>query len=144
MDRTDASPLGEGDQLSPELPDDTGPELTAASEDEAPSLMSDLDALIADGKTYIAAEVAFQKSRAGFAAGRLKSTAIYGAGAFAFLHLALIALAVGLVIALTPLVGAWIATGIVVALLLLGAFLFVRKLRGQLREIRAVFEDGEP
>lgn len=133
-----------GGMLPPDLPDGFQPEPPAEQEEDAPSLKADVEALIADGKSYLEAEVAFQKSRAGFAAGRLKSTAIYGAGVFAFLHLALIALVVGLVIALTPLVGAWIATGVVVALLLVGAFLFVRKLRGELGEIRAVFEDGEP
>lgn len=135
--------MGGGDMLPPDLPDDYQPEAAIDEEEDAPSLMEDLDALISDGKTYLSAEVAFQKSRATFAAGRLKSTAIYGAGAFAFLHLALIALVVGLVIALTPLVGAWIATGIVVAFLLLGAFLFVRKLRKELGEVSAVFGDGE-
>lgn len=106
--------------------------------------MDDVDALIADGKTYFEAEVTYQKSRAGFAANRLKWTVIYGAGAFGLLHLALIALTVGVVIALTPLTGPWIATGIVVMLLLLGALVFVLKLRGHVADIRDVFEDSAP
>ena len=128
--------------LPPDLPDELTPEPPPA-EDDAPSLMADVEALIADGKTYLQAELTYQKSRAGFTADRLKWTAVYGAAAFAFLHLALIALTVGIVLALIPLVGAWIATAIVVAVLLLGAFLFVRKLRGKLADIRDVFE-GRP
>ncbi len=106
--------------------------------------MADVDALIADGKTYLEAELTFQKTRAGFTADRLKWVAFYGAGAFALLHLALIALTVGLVIALTPLTGPWIATGIVVALLLAGTLVFVLRLRGKLADISSVFEDPKP
>ena len=89
------------------------------------SLLGDLDALLADGKTYLESEVAYQKSRAGFTANRLKWSVIYGAAAFGLLHLALIALTVGVVIALSPLTGPWIATGIVVALLVIGALLLL-------------------
>lgn len=109
-----------------------------------PSLMADIDALVADGKTYLEAELTYQKSRAGFAANRLKWTAVYGAAAFGMLHLALIALTVGVVISLVPLVGPWLATGIVVALLLLGALVFVLRLRGKLADMRAVFGDDKP
>lgn len=124
----------------PDPPDD--PALPdSVSDDDTPSLVADVEALIEDGKTYLQAELTYQKSRAGFAADRLKWTAIYGAAAFGLLHLALIALTVGLVIALVPLVGPWIATAIVVAVLLLGAFVFVQKLRGKLRDIGDVFED---
>lgn len=134
--------MGGGSMLPPDLPDDLPPE-SATGEDGAPSLKADVEALIADGKTYLEAEITYQKSRAGYTANRLKSAALYGAAAFGLLHLALIALTVGLVVALTPLTGAWIATGIVVALLLLGALVFVLKLRGKIGDIRSVFEDGE-
>lgn len=106
--------------------------------------MEDIDALVADGKTYLEAELTYQKSRAGFAANRLKWTAIYGAAAFGLLHLALIALTVGAVIALTPMTGPWIATAIVVALLLAGALAFLQRLRSKLTDIRSVFEDAAP
>lgn len=131
--------------LRPGLPDDLEP-LALPSDDEEDgsregSLMADIDALIADGKTYLEAEVAYQKSRAGYTANRLKWTAIYGAAAFGLLHLALIGLTVGLVIALVPLVGPWLATAIVVAVLLAGAAFFALKLRAKLADIRAAFED---
>ncbi len=124
------------------FPGDFDPEPTEARGE--PSLKADLDALVADGKTYLEAELAYQKTRAGFAANRLKWTAVYGAAAFGLLHLALIALTVGVVIALTPLVGPWLATLIVVVLLLLGAMVLVLRLRGKMTDIRAVFGDDKP
>lgn len=128
--------------LPTDLPDALG--AAPASAAGEPSLMADVEELIADGKTYFEAELTFQKSRAGFTANRLKSAAIYGAGAFALLHLALIALTVGLVIALTPLTGPWIATAIVVVVLLAGALLFVLRLRSKLADISSLFEDTKP
>lgn len=127
--------------LPPDLPDDFDPDATG--EDEAPSLMADVDALIADGKTYLEAELAYQKTRAGFAANRLKWTVLYGAAAFGLIHLAGIALTVGAVIALAPLVGPWIATGLVVILLLAGAVFFTLRLRKKFNDIRDVFEDEQ-
>lgn len=107
------------------------------------SLFDDFSALLSDGKTYVEAEIAYQKSRAGFAGSRLKRSVIYGAAAFGLLHLALIALAVGAVIALSPLVGPWLATGIVVLFLLVLALVFISKLRSSFREIRDVFDGDE-
>lgn len=114
---------------------------------EAPgdrSLVDGVDALIADGKTYLQAELAYQKSRAGYTANRLKWSAAYGAAAFAFLHLALIALTVGIVFALSPLVGPWLATGIVVVVLLAAAAFLLMRLRGKIADMRSVFDHGEP
>ncbi|WP_375289788.1 phage holin family protein [Qipengyuania sp.] len=105
------------------------------------SLIDDVEALFEDGKTYLEAEVAFQKSRAGFAGNRLKFAAVYGAMAFGFLHLALIALTVGIVIALTPVVGPWLATAIVVLALLIGGVIMIIKLRGKVNDIRQAFSD---
>lgn len=143
MDSSNAGNMGGGEMRPPELPSDVeNPQ--SPGEDREPSLMADIDTLIADGKTYIEAEIAYQKSRAGFAANRLKWTALYGAAAFGLLHLALIALTVGAVIALAPLVGPWIATAIVVLLLLLGAVAFALRLRKKFDDIRSAFEDDRP
>lgn len=143
VDRTEADAgnlgsAGRSPALPSDLPDDFDPAPNAARDQH--SLMGDIDALIADGKTYFEAELTYQKSRAGFAANRLKWMVVYGAAAFGLLHLALIALTVGAVIALSPLTGPWIATGIVVILLVLGALAFVAKLRSKLGDIRGVFE----
>lgn len=134
------SNMGGGDMFPPDLPDQLESD-TPIAEDDPPSLMADLDALIADGKTYLHAEVAYQKSRAGFAANRLKWTALYGAAAFGLIHLAGIALTVGAVIALAPIVGPWAATAIVVIALILSAVFFILRLRRKFDDIRHVFED---
>lgn len=132
--------------LPPDLPDHLDDDAAAAPSAAAgePSLTADIEALLSDGKTYLEAEVAYQKSRAGFAANRLKWTAIYGAAAFGLLHLALIALTVGAVIALAPVTGPWIATAIVAAVLLAGAGVFVLRLRSKLNDVRGAFDSGTP
>lgn len=109
-----------------------------------PSLIADLDAFLKDSKTYLEAEVGYQKSRVIFSARRLKWALIYGAAAFGFLHLALIALVVGVVMALTPITGPWVAILIVVGLLGAGALVLIQRLRGRLRDVRSVFEEGHP
>ena len=126
-----------------DLPDPYDDEMGEAGP-PPPSLIDDLAALFEDGKTYAQAEVAYQKSRAGFVGEQAKYVVAYGAGALGVFHLALIALTVGVLIALMPLVGPWIATAIVtLALFVLGVVL-VRKLRAKVVEIRSAFaEDGK-
>lgn len=109
-----------------------------------PSLIDDLAALFEDGKTYAQAEVAYQKSRAAFVGDRAKYVAAYGFGALAVFHLALIALTVGVLIALMPLVGPWFATAIVTLSLGILGVVLLRRLRGKIVDIRSAFaEDGE-
>lgn len=107
-----------------------------------PSLVDDVLALVEDGKTYAEAELAFQKSRAGFTANRVKKAVGFGAAAFGVLHLALIAIAVGAVLALIPLVGAWLATLIVGGGLIVAGVLLLRGLRSQIEDIRSAFDEG--
>lgn len=114
-----------------------------AAEEARHSLMDDVFALIDDGKTYAEAEIAYQKSRAGFAANRAKLAAVYGAAAFGVLHLALIAITVGTVIALAPLVGPWIATAIVGGVLIVIGLVCVRKLKGTITDIRDAFREDQ-
>lgn len=89
------------------------------------SLGDDLEALIEDAKTYVDAELSYQKSRAGFVANRLKQTIAFGVVAIYFAILATIGLTVGLIIALTPYLTAWGATAVVVGGLLLVTLLMV-------------------
>lgn len=141
--RAFVSAEGQAD-LPPGLPGD----LPTANQPEArpgdPSLVADLEALFTDGKTYLEAELAYQKSRAGFAGSRLKLAAIYGAAALGLLHLASIALVVGLVIALTPLVGPWLATAIVVAALGVVVVVLLVRLRSEIDELRSAFGGERP
>lgn len=107
-------------------PDPADPLLEADDERELRSLREDVEALIEDGRTYLETELVYQKSRAAFVADRAKGALIYGAIAALLGFLALIGLTVGLIIALTPYLTAWGASALVVALLLLFAWLAVR------------------
>lgn len=139
----DDEPKDRADYEGPlDLPDDHEP-----VEQEEPrrgsSLTDDVIALLEDGKTYAEAEVAYQKSRASYAANRLKGVVAFGLGAFGVLHLALIALTVGLVIALVPIVGPWAATAIVTVALVILGLAFLRLLKSRIDEIRAAFTERD-
>lgn len=85
------------------------------------SLVDEIAALIDDGKTYAEAELAFQKGRAALAGRSIGIALGLVIVAIILLHIAFLALAVGLVMALAPLVTIWGAIGIVVG----GIFLLV-------------------
>ena len=77
------------------------------------SLMEEASALIDDARTYAEAEIAFQKTRAALA-GRLVGVSLgLVIVALILLHIAFLALAVGLVMALEPVVTIWGAIAIV-------------------------------
>lgn len=84
------------------------------------SLVNELAALIDDGRTYAEAEIAFQKTRATLAGKSIGLALGFAVVAVILLHIALLALAVGMVMALAPLVSIWGAIAIVVGVLLLG------------------------
>ena len=138
-ERPEADVRADRAELPPDVPDDFDPEPASSAGD--PSLLDDLKTLLGDGRNYVEAELAFQKNRVGHTAALARASALYLAVALALVHLALIALVVGLVIALSPLVGPWLATAIVVGLLLAVALLLVQRLRGKLSEIRDMYED---
>lgn len=101
---------------------DDPPPLTIASDAAERSLVDDVRQLIEDGRTLAEAEFAYQKSRAAVAGEGVKGAAMFGGLALAFGLFALLALTVGLLIALTPLLTAWGATAAVTGgLLLAGA-----------------------
>ena len=118
------APPARGEAGLPNISDPT-PEPPPAEDEPTRSLREDVEALIEDGKTYLEAELVFQKTRAAFVADRAKGALIFGAAAALFGFLALIGLTVGLIIALTPLLTAWGASALVVGLLLIAAFLSV-------------------
>lgn len=122
-----------------DLPDEHEPADDLDKAHQHRSLSDDLLALLDDGRTYAEAEVRFQRSRIAFTAERAKGAALYGFAAFGVLHLALIALTVGVVIALAPLVGAWAATAIVAAVLVVIGLFLLRKLKGRLDQIFRAF-----
>lgn len=111
-----------------EHPGDASPDLseTAPTPDDDTAhdafdgtLIEEIGALIDDGRTYAAAEIAFQKARAKFTGRTVGIALVQLVLAVILLHIAFLALAVGLVIALAPLVTVWGAIGIVFGGLLL-------------------------
>lgn len=126
-------------------PDDDIEEALRGEDDSPPSasLLDDVFALVDDGKTYFEAEVAYQKTRIAYTAGETKSAALLVLAAFAFIHLALIALVVGAVIALTPALTALGATAVVVAVLLVATIIVLMLARRRARNISRAFADEE-
>ena len=123
---------------------DLGADLQDETEDfgpPPPSLTEEIAGLVSDGRTYVEAEIAFQKSRLRFAAGKSKGVLLYGVMAFGFVHLGLIALVVGAVIALAPIVGGVAATVIVAGVMMIIAAVLLVLLRNRAREIGDVFEE---
>ena len=111
--------------------------------EQRPGLSDEVLALIADGRTYAEAEFAFQKSRLSYTAQEGKSAALSVLAALAFLHLALIALVVGAVIALTPYLTAWGATATVVGVLLLATLIVLLKARNRAQNIAEAFSEDD-
>ncbi len=130
--------------LDSDLPEDRQPDAgeiePTESDDSIRSLADDVEALIDDGKTYVEAEVAFQKSRLSFAANRGKSGAILVLGALAFIHLALIGLVVGGTISLMPYLGPFGATAAVAGGLLVAAALLLFMAKGRFAKLSAAFK----
>lgn len=140
--------VGHADDATLDPSGDVG--LVPDPEDESPtdhedfdeSLFEETSALIDDGRTYVEAELAFQKTRAKLA-GRLAGGSLgLVVLALILLHIALLALAVGLVIALAPLVTIWGAVLIVVGglLLLVGLLGWMAMKRAE--KLGALFSDS--
>ena len=109
VDESDLSP-------STDASSDQTPEPSQPSDE---SLREELAALIDNGRNYAQAEIAFQKTRAALAGRSIGIAAAAAIVAIILLHIAFLALAVGLVMALEPLVTIWGAIGIVFGGLLL-------------------------
>lgn len=86
------------------------------------SLVADVRQLVEDSRTLVEAEIAFHKSRAVVAGQAARGVAGWGALALALVFFALMALVLGLVLALVPALGALGATfAVVLGLLAMGA-----------------------
>lgn len=101
---------------------DSVPPLIAESTSDARSrsLVDDVRQLAEDGKTLLEAELAYQKSRAALAGQGVKGAAAWGVLALMLLFFTLMAVVMGSLLALAPLLGGWLAMAVVV-LVLLGA-----------------------
>lgn len=97
------------------------PDLIATDPAER-SLVSDVRQLVEDGRTLVEAELAYHKSRAMVAGQAAKGVAGWMSLALALVFFALMALVLGLILALVPRLGPLGATGAVtLGLLLMGA-----------------------
>lgn len=85
------------------------------------SLVEDVRQLVTDGRTLLEAELTYQKSRAALAGKSAGGIAGWGALALALVFFALMALVLGLLLALAPLIGGWGAMAAVTLGLLLAA-----------------------
>ncbi|WP_459787216.1 phage holin family protein [Alteriqipengyuania sp. 357] len=117
---------------------------TRADEEPLGSLFDDAYALYEDGRTYVEAEVAFQKSRASYASRETGSGIVFALGALAFLHLALIGLVVGLIIALAPIIGPLVATAVVVGTLLVLMAIVGLVARSRFQRVSRAFKEDRP
>ena len=137
--------------IDPGLPapqEGTPPAEPAAPASETPDttlsgLREDVTALVEDARNYAEAELAFQKTRAALAGKHGGRALVMLVLALLLLHIALIALAVGAVIALAPLVTIWGAIAVVVGVMLLGVALLVRAALGNGKLLSAMFAPDE-
>ncbi|MFO1256240.1 MAG: phage holin family protein [Sphingomonadaceae bacterium] len=126
--------------------DDETPPLIAPSPADAAerSLVDDMRQMVDDGRTLLEAELAYQKSRALVAGQGVKGIAGWGALALALVFFALMALVMGLLLALSELVGGWLATLIVVLGLLVSAGLAALAAGKRWKRMSAQLTESEP
>ncbi|TIX50016.1 phage holin family protein [Alteraurantiacibacter aquimixticola] len=129
-----------GETRLPEAPDG---EDVPSSSGASRSLVDDIEDLVFDAKTYLDAELSYQKSRASFVGESLKRVIGFAVVAAILVLFAAIGLTVGLIIALTPLITAWGATAVVVGLLLLGAYLLIRNAGAAWGDVMAAVHDED-
>lgn len=99
----------------------------ALSEARQRSLNDDLQQLARDARSYAEAEFKFQKTRAAYAVNASKSIIVYAVAALVLVFFAVMALVVGLVIALGPWLTPWGAMAAVTLGLLAIAVLLLLK-----------------
>lgn len=115
-----------------------GPSASATGEPRR-SLLEDAGALLEDGRTYIEAELAYQKSRALHVVDRGKSALVYAIAGALFALLTLIGLTVGLIISLAQVFGPWIASIAVVLVMAAIAGLLLRAAQRRWNALMAAF-----
>ena len=132
--------MSDVEEIAPGGTSDESDAIDEAAENR--SLIDDVEVLIEDGRTYLEAELNFQKTRALFIGDRAKGVALYALLGLMFAWMALIGLTIGLIFALTPSLGGWGATGVVVAIWLVIAVVALRAAAGRWKQLIASFEPG--
>lgn len=108
-----------------------------------PGMADQLRGLYADGRTFIDAEIGFQKLRLAAAGRHVRTMALLAIIGLVLISCAVIALVLGTMIALAPLLGAWGAMGATVAasLVLAGLCFWLAFLR--VGKVSALFASDE-
>jgi ABC-type multidrug transport system fused ATPase/permease subunit len=109
----------------------------------SPSIADELRQLIAAARQMANAELAYQSTRARLMAKAMAWIAASAALALALLFFVLMALVVGLLLALAPLLGHWGALGAVVGGLLLAILIVALVALRGLRRFMALLRDGK-
>ena len=108
------------------------------------SLVDDIRQLAGDARTYAEAELSYQRSLAALIGGTIGAIAGRIAFAAALIFFALMAVVLGSVLALTPMLSAWGATAAVVLVLLLSALACGLWARARWRRLIRFITDAEP
>ncbi len=126
-----------------ETPDHETPERDTP---EHVTLVEELRALVSEAQAMARTEIAYQTARLSLGGKLVGRVAGLGALALALVFFALMALVVGSLLALIPLLGAWGAVAVVVAALLLATFAALLGMRAGWRRLRELFsgEDSAP
>ena len=119
--------------------------MESATHDSATqTLIGDLRALLDVGKAYASAELDWQKARAGRAVRGVRSILLLGLLALALVFFALMALVLGVILALTPLLTPIGATVIVVVALIVLALVSVGLAASRWKAMRRDIADEAP
>ena len=123
--------------------DDASPPLIKPSTSGAAerSLVEDIKDLASDGRTFLEAELAYQKSRAAVAGAGAKGIAGWASLALALVFFALMALVLGVLLGIAEFIGIWAATGVTVLLVLSAAGLAGLAANRRWRRMRAALFD---
>lgn len=111
------------------------------TQDDA-SLREDLRLLAADAKSFVTAELAYQKARAAYASEKAKTISLLGVIAATAIFFAALAAVVGTVIALGPVLGPWGAMAAVTLALLAIALICGLIAMNHLRQMKDVLSEG--
>ncbi|GGB98627.1 hypothetical protein GCM10011494_16400 [Novosphingobium endophyticum] len=110
-------------------------------EAEDPTLAEDVQQLMRDARALAEAEFAFQKTRAAYAGAEAKGIALLGVVAVVLVFFAVMALVVGAVIALGPVLTAWGAMAAVTLALLTIAGICALAAKARLKRLKNAISD---
>lgn len=114
------------------------------NESDEPSLEQDFHGLFTSTRAAFDSEIEYQKARAALAARLALRIAGLGALALALVFFLLMAIVMGGLLGLAPMVGPWAALGIVAGLLVLVTLWSVWKVKRTIGRLKSLFAASEP